>query len=138
MTMEHRWKRREPVNLDVEVYKDGALLGAARALDVSAGGMGLACRFGLRVNDVVEVQLPEEGHYGYANLLRQTITKPHSASFWTASPQDSVAQAGWFPVKPPQRRGWPSRSSPVWERPTRPGSVLRLLERAGHSLRAAP
>ena len=69
MTMEHRWKTRQPTNLDVDVYKDGARLGTARALDVSAGGMGLACRFGLKINDVVEVQLPEEGHYGYANYL---------------------------------------------------------------------
>jgi len=57
---------------------------------------------------------------GQAKILRQTITKPHSAGLRAVRPQGAVAPAGPFPVKPPQRRGWPPGGPPAGSAPRAP------------------
>jgi len=69
MTMEHRWQKRNSSNLDVAVYKKGKHLGCAQAVDMSLEGIGLACTLDLKKGEVVEIELPEEGRYGYARYL---------------------------------------------------------------------
>ncbi len=59
--MEHRWQRRYPSSLQVEVSRLHEPLGCAELLDVSAGGIGLSCAFSLHAGEVVEVVPPEGG-----------------------------------------------------------------------------
>ncbi len=61
MTMEHRWQTRYTSSVDVEVSRLHEPLGCASLLDVSAGGIGLGCSFGLHVGEVVDVVPPEGG-----------------------------------------------------------------------------
>lgn len=49
--------------------KKGKHLGCAQAVDMSLEGIGLACTLGLKKGEVVEIDLPEEGRYGYARYL---------------------------------------------------------------------
>lgn len=69
MTMEHRWEKRNCSSLDVAVYKRGECLGCAQTIDMTLGGIGLACTLDLQAGEVVEVELPEEGRYGYGRYL---------------------------------------------------------------------
>jgi len=70
MTMEHRWQMRNCSTLDVAVYKRGERLGCAQTVDVSSEGIGLNCgTLGLQTGEVVDIELSEEGHYGYGRYL---------------------------------------------------------------------
>jgi len=70
MTMEHRWQKRNCSILDVAVYKRGERLGYAQTVDVSLEGLGLSCStLNLQAGDVVDIELPKEGHYDYGRYL---------------------------------------------------------------------
>jgi len=59
--MEHRLQKRQPVRLEVELVKQGQVVGSSCTTDISGGGMGIEPpELELRTGEIVDVNLPRQ------------------------------------------------------------------------------
>lgn len=60
--LEHRWSYRRASRLNVQLYKQGEVVGTVYILDMNSQGIGVECgKLDLREGEIVEIDLPENG-----------------------------------------------------------------------------